>query len=572
MVLAWVMAILCNNPLLGQGDQRNLEKYWLYRQRLLKEFVHVGPGAGESIPAAEINQWREVFGTKGVTYTQSDGTATLGWYIAVLATEHGLLKKHGHSTAENEEELYYALNALWRLDAQSEYYDYTTGNWPACTTLAAGAPMGPMMPEDYDDDSLLDGFVVRSDAPYGFHGHFPGMVNTTSELISPYGHNCRAKEMSQDQGIFLIMGLMAVKKWVDANVEYNGVPLHRFAVNEGVRIVTMMRSAPRNDWKLRNPATDSVVPIGASGVGWDYPKAMMGEALLGLPGSFMAGFPNELWIAQGIPISFGNEMNQAMAATMAAIGNAWGDKTAACLNRLAAPSTATHQGMDREIYYAYHHLLYGSPLQDSHVSSTIYKGLLDLAPCDGPHSTWPDPASFYGWTTDCRFTGLNWPQADIDGDGDKEKYNQFVAGAQGTCYEVVHGDLYSGLDYMLLFNLYYLMYDGTDFDPEGEWDNLFHASIDTLCTGQTSNLQIMAFPNPSEGRYQVRMRIPASSLVRVELAGMDGKAIGTVYASQDEVSGAIVDELDLRSLAPGMYVLRVLAAGDAAYCRVVVQR
>ncbi|MEY3444220.1 MAG: hypothetical protein RLZZ519_2501, partial [Bacteroidota bacterium] len=204
--IAWVALLLGTQTLSAQGDHRNLEKYWRYRQRLHELFVKVGPGPGESIPAAEINQFRKVFGIPGVTYGQADGTATLGWYIAVLASEHALLVRNGLSTAENEEELYFALNALWRLDAQSNFYSYLTGDWPACTTLTAGAPMGPMSAMDYDDDNILDGYAIRSDAQSGFHTNFPGMVNTSSEVLSPYGRNCRSKEMSQDQAIFLIMG------------------------------------------------------------------------------------------------------------------------------------------------------------------------------------------------------------------------------------------------------------------------------------------------------------------------------------------------------------------------------
>ncbi len=570
--IAWVALLLGTQTLSAQGDHRNLEKYWRYRQRLHELFVKVGPGPGESIPAAEINQFRKVFGNPGVTYGQADGTATLGWYIAVLASEHALLVRNGLSTAENEEELYFALNALWRLDAQSNFYSYLTGDWPACTTLTAGAPMGPMSAMDYDDDNILDGYAIRSDAQSGFHTNFPGMVNTSSEVLSPYGRNCRSKEMSQDQAIFLIMGLMAVKQWVDPTVEFNGVPLRRFAINEGGRIVNMLWSPEEKDWTLRNPLTDSVVPIGASGIGWAYPKAKMGEVLLDSAGAFDAGNPGAVWNAQGVPISFGNEMNMAMAAMMAAIGNSWGDQTADRLNRMAMPSTLSNQGRDREIYYAYHHLMYGSPLEDTYVSRKIYRDLLDLAPCDGPHSTWPDPSPFYGWNTDNRFTGLIWARADIDGDGDKEAYNQFIAGAQGSCFEGDQADLYNGLDYMLLFNLYYLMYDATEFDPEGDWENLFHAHLDTLCDDQISTLQIRAFPNPSDGNFQIRLRIPASSDVTVDLSTTDGKSCGIVYQFTDPRSAEFVEHIALPELLPGVYILRVMASGEAAYCRVVILR
>jgi hypothetical protein len=480
-----IMGAVMFNSLPAQTDEQNLEKYWRYKKRLNDFFLKVGPSAGESIPAEKIQVNETINHHQGVTWAQSDGTIHLGWYIAVLATENALLRRNGYLTHRNVEELYYALNALWRLDAQSPYYLYADSNyagcklpsycWPACTTLAIGAPLGPMAANNYDDNNILDGFAIRSDAPLGFHHHFESALiqtygataynggNTTSDLLAPISRNCRMKEMSQDQAIYLLFGLMAVKHFIDPALVYNGVPLRRFAIREGERIVTQLRT---HFGTLYNPTIGMEVCRGSNGFSWDYPKAKMGEAINGIPFSFRSDtIVSTFWGAQSNPANLGGhktnpDMNRAMAAAMVSIGNSWG-------------SPGFHLGnyakekWHREIYYLYHHLIHGSPLYNVFANATVYKNLLNTAPCEGPHSTWPNIAPFYGWTTKSRFHG---------GIHDDDGYDKFTTGPKNSG-NANGNDMYNGLDYMLLYILYYLAYDKSQYDPSGIWSNILNMNM-----------------------------------------------------------------------------------------------
>ena len=97
--------------------QNNLEdKYWIYRDRLLNEFmIGIGPGTGYSIPATARD-------TMEGSLWWTDCTIEHGQYIGVLATEYKWLALEGEDTGETIRELYYALYALNRLDYFAEAY------------------------------------------------------------------------------------------------------------------------------------------------------------------------------------------------------------------------------------------------------------------------------------------------------------------------------------------------------------------------------------------------------------------------------------------------------------------
>ncbi len=87
---------LCLIPQMNfsQNDNDNHRKYWYYKSRLNNDFIKVGLNPGESIPC-QIRGKDNAFGN----FTQDincgmewgDASSYLGYYIAVLATEYGLL-------------------------------------------------------------------------------------------------------------------------------------------------------------------------------------------------------------------------------------------------------------------------------------------------------------------------------------------------------------------------------------------------------------------------------------------------------------------------------------------------
>lgn len=104
--------------LLAQTPEKNLEKYWNYRERLRKHFIAISPNneKGTNIPAACIT------GTDYKTLSWGDGNGCLQYYIGLLATEYKLLKLYNQDYTSTRNELLYALKALERLDKTAEKY------------------------------------------------------------------------------------------------------------------------------------------------------------------------------------------------------------------------------------------------------------------------------------------------------------------------------------------------------------------------------------------------------------------------------------------------------------------
>src|SRR5262245_30017949 len=84
LVLAALLSLVDARLAGADTTAQNLDKYRALRQRLVTEFVSVGPAPGQSQPAPErmdsagLMKW-------------GDGTIALGFYLGVLATEHYIL-------------------------------------------------------------------------------------------------------------------------------------------------------------------------------------------------------------------------------------------------------------------------------------------------------------------------------------------------------------------------------------------------------------------------------------------------------------------------------------------------
>lgn len=140
-----MIALLCLGlPLWipAQTNELNLGKYWSYRERLRKDFVRIGPDEGMSIPAsarsigfAHADVPENASGHRPSRMYYQDATIYLGHYLIVLATESYLLNQEllesfagqnsGTVLKKREQaltELYFALNALDRLDQGCEGY------------------------------------------------------------------------------------------------------------------------------------------------------------------------------------------------------------------------------------------------------------------------------------------------------------------------------------------------------------------------------------------------------------------------------------------------------------------
>jgi hypothetical protein len=494
-LLVLLVGLLPPMALRAQDVRTNMEKYWLYRARLWDRFIVLGTGQGMGIPAALYNddyydpsQWGGLAHKKGLGW--SDATAHLGYYIAMLATEYAVLDAVGDPTTKNVEELYYALNALWRLDASSGLYSYDSLMYDAGGCYDPSGPIpGPMNVNNYNDPNQLDGFFIRDDVPGDFAKHFTHYDTIASNLTAPISHKCRGKEMSQDQVTALMLGLICVKNFVDPNVTWNGVPLVGFAVTEGLRILDHCKA--NGGWVIRNPHIQGDPPVERGPSGFGFPPALsfigfrlsddsvrLTNALDFLENPAWQSFQYPYWLSGNTKY-----INETMISNLAAVGNSWGpcpnvytdpvsQYLLCALTGTFATTTDTRQGLDRyvlrakEAQYLIHHLIYSSNWAAAdNISEQSILAMLDSAPCEGPSSPYPN-AGIYGWTTENRF----WvPRKSDDGSNDN-----LLKGKKNS-----DGEVYSGIDYMLLHNLYYLwrFKNGYGIPLEFPYENLLEADI-----------------------------------------------------------------------------------------------
>ncbi len=133
-------------------------KYWIWRDRLINDFMVPGNCAGCGI----------IFSSRGVCcgwgldqnnlwglggFDIGDEGFEMGKYLAVLATEWKLLKNGGQSTVKTELELFYELKTIDRLDIMAEHYWHD--HWGGAD-YSTSEPNGFMIRDDLFDNFLSD--------------------------------------------------------------------------------------------------------------------------------------------------------------------------------------------------------------------------------------------------------------------------------------------------------------------------------------------------------------------------------------------------------------------------------
>lgn len=136
-------------------DYYNFKKYWKFRNNFRRDFIKIGADRGEGIGAVRrqpLKCHNNAPGESGARGTMSwgDGMIMHGHYIGMLALEYRMLRDRGEDYEGVLNELYYAINAVNRLDLRGE---------PIITSIFDnGFPVEK--PEN------LNGFFVRDDADH----------------------------------------------------------------------------------------------------------------------------------------------------------------------------------------------------------------------------------------------------------------------------------------------------------------------------------------------------------------------------------------------------------------------
>jgi hypothetical protein len=426
---------------------QNTATYWNYRTILDEQFLKVGDGQGMSIPAAYSNP---SFGV----IKWADATIDLGWYMGVLATEHFLIQNQSnyvndsYTLEDNIAALYYSLKALQRLDLNAE----------TSFIICFGLPNE-------------NGFFIRDDVPAGFHGNFNGVSNVLSDYLS---FNIYDKEMSQDQVYHLYMGLSLIRKMVGENVNFNGENLVSLATTLATKITNHVVNY--SNWTIKNPACNKPVDRGPEAFGLAYGtntaiKYITNNAV-NYDNDAVVILNQSVWNSIGnptFPIHI-NSDNTHMSMVLGAIGEIWNAST---LTKLMNLSTLQN-------FYLYP-LLYAALYDTENISvwenhsallQSKVSDMIEEAPENGVVSPQPFPGT-NSWGSNNRFI---------------RKKSTHINGSDGSL-----GQRYNGLDYMLLFNLYQIVYgcSTADFAP---------ISDEPICN-EKINIDLTPYGSPSGGFF-----------------------------------------------------------------------
>lgn len=215
--LSVITSLYFSNVLKSQinSESELNQKYWNMRERFRKYFITIGADEGQSIPVA-TKQSNMVSGggrcsaifsdSEGFMYW-SEGTGYLSDYICTLSTEYALLTMEGKSTKATLNELYYALNAIDRLDGFAE-------------KAFGGAPSA-----DYN------GFFLRDDVKQLTASYWNDEYSNTDSLDKKLNYKCidashmnnldgsatgnsPTNEPSLDQIVTIFQGFSFIKKYV----------------------------------------------------------------------------------------------------------------------------------------------------------------------------------------------------------------------------------------------------------------------------------------------------------------------------------------------------------------------
>lgn len=393
----------------GATTSENLAKYTRLKQRLAKEFMVVGTGPGNSIPATERSD-----GEGFIKW--ADATINQGWYIGVLASEYHLRTNvalypgadGGNPTAKDAtlEELYQALFAMERLDKVADQ-----SFPPPCSSAPA-----------------LNGFFLRDDVPASMLSSFAPLTRLESDFVDPTLTN---KEMSQDQVYHVLLGLSLVKRLVPASVVAHGKPIRAWAMEQAQRIGGLFA---KDSWLVKNPACGNrTVARGGQAIGYSGGTRLALGFLT--DGALLPSTPVDVWGTLKSPSNpaYNDSDNLHMALAIAAVGNGWGATTA---DDLATLSKAP----DWPLYPILHRVLHDADAKafcttTGAAINTRAREMIDELPATGePVNPLPGPPLAHGFTSCNRFI--------------RPKAQHYVGQPGGN------GRRYSGTDFLLLHNLY----------------------------------------------------------------------------------------------------------------------
>ncbi|MCX6259135.1 MAG: hypothetical protein NTW49_14725 [Bacteroidia bacterium] len=444
--ITWIILIILLMPVIvhSQTPELNRIKYEMYRKRLVDKFMVTGNNnsPGYYIPASFRNE------QKGII-SWGDATIFLSNYLAVLSTEYELNKQFPDQCRNTVQELFHTMKALERLDMTAETF--------------------------FDPHYIIsypNGFFIRDDVPADFsrrnaltNRYMKDVPNVTSDYSAS---DKRTDEMSQDQVWHLLLGLSLVAKLVDDTARFevfdeNGktrICLSEWAKQMSFRVIRHMHNEICENigiagdkieclryWMVKNPVTQQIVKRGGLPLFLNYGFAEAGNRITGMKygdlhwgSSENAGIWFEItgrWqILQSITQK-GIFQDFYNCGALATVGKIWDSKKLIRLFNHHRKLIFIHKPM-YEHFALISYILYGGDKQCMMNEKNFYQHLLDIAPASGPENFGPGSGYVYEWSSISR---LVWPERCGNNTGENQ-----------------YGE-YNGLDYMLLYNLYMIVYN-----------------------------------------------------------------------------------------------------------------
>lgn len=384
-----------------------------------------------------------------------DAPVYQGYYIGVLATEYRLLQANGQNTDRTLTELYYALEAINRLDEKAE----SLWGKPNMAHERNGFLLTDDVPADFCQRyaKQLNGFISVTPivAGSGICGKVD-QVNTGIDLLLPINNTC-----SQDHLACLLLGLALGKEYLEDSLTYtdflNGeVRTYSFrssAIAIAGNILHYLHDKPFGgvSWILRTPDRKNLSNLrGGQALPNAYGFAEAGHFITGkeygnLLSSLSTLYWNSIYIFPGFTRLHPDDL--LFGLELSSIGDAWRgagkrSKTLVRIKRLGDYGASglklwasNHYGWNL-FYGSLYSLLYDPEFVKLKPNQETMLAILNEAPYEGPFYHGGSDAAPNGWAgSSGRF---------YDRPPNQSKGKSDFPGN------------YNGLDYMLFYNLYSL--------------------------------------------------------------------------------------------------------------------
>lgn len=559
--------------LYAQNDSINQLKYGWMRFRLRNYFQHMGTDEGESLPAGLIREYKvcKELGRPSRIIDWGDGTIFHGWYLGVLGTEYKLLRQQNQATDSTLKELYLAFEAFDRLDYNAEVV------W---SNFNGETRKGKINEVKWDSvnrrwigsvEGQINGFFLRNDAPPDFVKHFPFAVGIGSALSGVYDENDTVwygewkvcppfiykantyypmNEPSHDQIFPLLMGLMLVYECADDAMVYNGQNLGERARLTALRMIDHYDQ----DWKYRNPVRteygfgcndEGCLPYNGGGhsFAYSYPLAIMGnyfkngvklnkrgigQVFKDLNNPYLTGVSfasSALW-RNLTPLFFNHHVNHHMEVVIGSISNSYAGKNSTRSARYLWERVHDNK-VGWEFYYLLNKYLY--PNKTNYWPEDQIQYELNICPVNGPHWLFDDKKN-------AEYT-VPWHISNRYVFGFKNGYQWSVSDSLNPWFK----GYFSGTDYMLLYNIYRLVY------PES-YKSIY--SLNEWMGSEIEHIKTRFIATKRVFARQIEIENLSTSPIHIKLYNSENK---------EYYSGRIIENIvfDTSKFPPGLYTLIV---------------